>query len=223
MSKQFLKRDRPDTTTRHSDLDELTRRAFVTFSQTRRGFLETMQGFFIGMLGVSLIPRLPLLREEAKRNASAGPIAVVALTAQFAGGEPFTLAVPKITHEYRVLGVLWLPGKHQQMGVRITPQRDTGSGTIHVEFDGLRSDLNSLTSCQQMAALSGVPLGSYDLAKGSPMHISAPAEFPMPNLTVSLIPVDDYHCCCGCKTLRCCPNPGKCIDCGQCGSCCKQQ
>ncbi len=219
MGKEILERNRADATTPHSEFDEVIRRALVTYSQTRRGFLETMERFFLGMLGVAVIPGLPRLRTQAKGNGSAGPIAVVALTAQFAGGEPFTLAVPKATHEHRVLGVVWVPGEQQRMGVRITPQPDTGAGTIHVEFVGVRGDLKTLTSCQELAKLGGIPLGSYDLTKGSPIHIGSSKEFPMPDLSVSLIPVNDFHGCCTCGKLACCPQPGQCLGCGGCGTC----
>lgn len=224
MSREILERDRAATTTPYSQFDEITRRALVTYSQreTRRGFLKAMERFFLGAMGVAVIPG----RAHAEGKASAGRSAAgVALKAQFVGGKPYTLGVPKVTHGHGAMGVLWVPGRYQQMGVRMTAQPDTGLERVHVEFVGLADFSTSPSSWEEFSALSGVPLGSYDLSQGSPIHISSPSGFPMPDLSVLLTPVEAGGCGptgCGCTGGGpCCyPKPNQCMECGDCGTCC---
>lgn len=226
MTTKMSNGDRITPTDQDSKLDSLTSRALMAYARkgTRRGFLETMGRLFFGIASVAAFSGLPLRRAYASAvSADAETVADVALTVQFPGEKPFTLAVPKATHEHRVVGLVWVPGRNRQTAIKITPQADTGSGKIRVDFVGVTGDFRSVTSCNEVAAMTGVSLGSFDISQGPSLHVSSAPGFTIPPLSVTLIPAKDYHCCCQCGTLNCCPGGGHCIGCSGCGTCCKTQ
>jgi hypothetical protein len=216
-------RERVDTASEGSPLDEMTKDALSAFSQrkSRRGFLKSMEGFLLGMMGVAAFPGLRHARAQASDSSG---VADVALKVQFPEGEAFTLAVPRVEHGHRTTGVVWVPGTEQRMGVKMIPQPDTGSGVIRVEFVGVMTPSDDMpATADGIKGLSGVGLGSYELSQGSPIELSGRGGFSMPALSVSLVPVDDWHCCCTCGSVTCCPNGGFCLGCSGCGTCCKEE
>jgi hypothetical protein len=226
MTTKMSSGDRITLTDQDSKFDTITSRALMAYAQkgTRRGFLETMGRLLFGIAGAAAFSGLPLRRAYAKDTSpDAETVADVALTVQFPGEKTFTLAVPKVTHEHRVVGLVWVPGSNRRAAVKIAPQGDAGTGVIKVDFIGVDGDFATITSCSEVAAMTGVPLGSYNVSQGSPLHLRSVSRFTMPELSVLLIPAKEYHCCCSCGTLQCCPGGGHCIGCSGCGSCCKTQ
>jgi hypothetical protein len=67
------------------------------------------------------------------------------------------------------------------------------------------------------------PIGRYDLTMGRDVPIEELDRLGIEDWSMRLEtggPMEMIDGCCGCGRLNCCPNAGKCMGCGGCGTCC---
>ncbi len=69
--------------------------------------------------------------------------------------------------------------------------------------------------------ISGVPEFSVKALKNTTKQVSWKTAAHVPGQTPDGQPPPPPPNCCTCGGLNCCPNPGRCIGCGNCGQCCR--
>ncbi len=152
-----------------------------------------------------------------------GEKAAAVLRITLAGREPFYLPVAA-SDSAQIFAVIRVPSG-QISAVKIAPRKY--GDRIKIEVSALSGKLEQITSCDQLRNLSEQPVASYDAREGDVIRISELIGFgvrpsEIPEITVG--DGDDLICppgCCCCADLRCCPNPGFCVECGPCALCCR--
>jgi hypothetical protein len=175
--------------------------------------------FFFGLLGLTTIVALAfpaVARRETKDLSKKVFVMEVSVT-----GRP-TFILPVRVDEKK-LAVLPMNGTTAS-GVKIVP-RATGES---LQFDLLAvvEKLPETLSCDNMKKLKAEQVTSYSTRDGQVIRVSDFEKFGVASfiIRVRLVPDEgivcpDGACCCGVNT--CYPNPGHCIECGSCGTCCR--
>ena len=135
--------------------------------------------------------------------------------------------------------VFVLPVKTDEKKVAVVPMPGTTASAIKIvptaKGDSLQFDLLAVVeklpeklTCEQIKILKTEPVTSYVANEAKSIRVSDFGKFGISTFTVNvkLMPewdlvCPDGACCCGGNT--CYPNPGHCIECGSCGTCCRQQ
>jgi hypothetical protein len=136
------------------------------------------------------------------------------------GRQPFTMSV-KAKDER--LALLPLTGA-EASAIKVVPA--VGDGTMKLQLLAVVDKLPELPSCDDIKKLKTERVASYVVREGDVIRVTdferygvAPFTIKVMNLAAVQTVCPDGACCCGGNT--CYPNPGKCIECGGCGTCCK--
>lgn len=138
-----------------------------------------------------------------------------------------------------------LPGTENGVsGVLIIPQLK--GRRVDIEVSVLFGDLERITSCQQLSKMVKEPVGTYSIhldPTGGEITIFDLMNFAVAPVDVRVVqikhdgatdeeraliggggitPQCSVNCCC-CGSIECCPNPGRCIECADCGLCCSRE
>jgi hypothetical protein len=121
----------------------------------------------------------------------------------------------------------------QVTAVRLMPR--VVEGRVTVKVYALYGDVSKVASCDEWKHLKGNYVGEYTAGSGEEFQVKElaglGASFGEQPLTVHIVPmkvkprgqdpiVVTACQCATCGGLSCCPNNGKCIGCGDCGSAC---
>lgn len=123
-------------------------------------------------------------------------------------------------------------------GLKIAPTME--GGKVRVEVFAVYGDIHAVKSCKELAAFKNKLLGSQILNKGESLNLSELANLKRTEneepLFVKIVGMKkDYNDnpfektsgiaqvsgCGSCGNLLCCPAPGKCLGCGDCGLVCR--
>lgn len=172
---------------------------------------------------------------SAKRPVKDDTKTVLAIEIPMKNG-PFT--VPAAIPGTEVLAHIRVPSvdsakamPEQVTAVRLMPRLIDGKVTVKVY--ALYGDVSKIASCDDWKHLNGNYVGEYTAGSGEEFQVkelaSLGASFGEKPLTVHIVPmklapkpqVVVTACqCATCGGLSCCPDNGKCIGCGDCGSAC---
>lgn len=150
--------------------------------------------------------------------------------------------IPAATGDERITGLVRV-GKTENAspeeitGLKIAPTIENGK--VRVEVFAVYGDIRTVKTCKELATFKSKSLGSQTLSKGETLNLSAlanlkGAENESPLLVKIVGMKKDFNDdplknvshtvqvsgCTSCGTLACCPNPGKCFQCGDCGLVC---
>jgi len=122
-------------------------------------------------------------------------------------------------------------------GLKIAPKAENGK--VRVEVFAVYGDISGVKSCKELEAFKSKSLGSQVLGKDESLNLSELANLKLSeneeSLQVKIVGMKkDFNDnpfqkisgtaqlpdCGSCGTLFCCPSPGKCISCGDCGLVC---
>lgn len=118
------------------------------------------------------------------------------------------------------------------VGLRINPSVD--GQLVRVVVTALVADGRKIkgATCTDLDKWPARPVGSYTLSPGDNLVLSGLARYGLRNVALSVAAMParlvaaaaspNTSLCCDCG-VTCCPNPGKCIGCGDCGQCCLKQ
>lgn len=130
-----------------------------------------------------------------------------------------------------------LPIRADKKKVAVIPMAGTSASAVKIvttaKGDSLQFDLLAVTeklpetlSCDSIKTLKTEHVTSYVSQGNKSLQISDFEKFGMGSFTVkvSLVPAASLvcpagYCCCG--STMCDPNPGQCVECGNCGKCCE--
>lgn len=172
---------------------------------------------------------------SAKRPVKGDTKTVLAIEIPMKNG-PFTVpaAIPgtEVFAHIRVPSVDSSKAMPEQVtAVRLMPRLVDGKVTVKVY--ALYGDVSKIASCDEWKHLNGNYVGEYTAGSGEEFQVkelaSFGASFGENPLTVHIVPmklapkpqVVVTACqCATCGGLSCCPDNGKCIGCGDCGSAC---
>jgi hypothetical protein len=149
--------------------------------------------------------------------------------------QTFRLRVGKKKSE-RLQGIIPILGASEESYLRIKPRRS--DDLIIVETFLVVGHLESPELCRQIDELPNYSLGIAVLRQGESRTLSLQGKSATISLGDSsqlqtqgddLVLTDPQDPsgrpleppCCTCGALKCCPNPGKCLGCGNCGLCCR--
>jgi hypothetical protein len=171
---------------------------------------------------------------RAAETPEAAEVSTLAIEIPMKNG-PFTVpaAWPRTTVSAHVPVPSALPG--QVSAVRLMPR--LVDDKVQVKVYALYGDVSKVTSCEEWNQLKSSYLGEYTAANGEEFALkelsSLGVSFSEKPLTVRVVPMKVKPrvvqtdpiivtaCqCAGCGGLSCCPDNGKCIRCGDCGSAC---
>lgn len=124
-------------------------------------------------------------------------------------------------------------------GLQIAPKVENGK--VRVEVFAVYGDIHAVKSCEELENFKSNLLGSQVLSKGESLDLSKLANLKQSengeSLQVKIVGMKkDFNdnpfekisgtaqvSGCGyCGSLACCPNPGKCLQCGDCGLVCRK-
>ena len=136
------------------------------------------------------------------------------------GRQPFTLSVKAKNERSAILPV----NGANAYAVRVLPL--VVGNSLKFKLLAVTEKLPELLSCDNMKGLKAELVASYVAHEGDVIRVSDFEKFGVSQFTVKVISLSavqttcpDGACCCGGNT--CYPNPGRCIECGGCGLCCK--
>jgi len=130
-----------------------------------------------------------------------------------------------------------MPIKADKKKIAVIPMAGTTASAVKIvtttKGDSLQVDLLAVVenlpetlSCDSMKTLKTEKVTSYVLQGNKSIQISDFEKFGIGSFAVkvSLVPASTLtcpagYCCCG--TTMCDPNPGQCVECGNCGKCCE--
>lgn len=163
------------------------------------------------------------------------------LAIEFAMEKPFYVPVSSASEKakYVVIRVpadkQAIPGKDTVSAIKLEPKME--GDRVRVTVYALSGDANHIITCRDWEALQSNLVGSYLARLDETVQLlklkdygvgvgDAPLTFRVvPRRVLSPIPQEALGTGCGCAScdgLICCPNPGYCLTCGQCGAvCCK--
>ncbi len=183
--------------------------------------MQRSRGILLALsLGVLLFdPRLFTVTSQQPRGERAH--AVLAITLPGRPSFHFPVAASNSVQGFAVIPVL----STQISAVKIAPRMDAEA--IQIDVSALSGTLAQITSCDQLKGLKEQSVASYHAKIGDVIRLSelvgfGVREFEIPEIKVTT--GDDLICpvgCCCCGDLRCCPNPGYCVECGPCALCCR--
>lgn len=123
------------------------------------------------------------------------------------------------------VAVVPMPGTTAS-AVKILPT--VKGNSVHFELLAVVEKLPQKLSCDEIKILKTEPVTSFSARAGSVTRVSDFGKFGIGSFLVMVKPLGDFEticpdgaCCCGGNT--CYPNPGHCIECGSCGTCCRSQ
>ena len=101
--------------------------------------------------------------------------------------------------------------------------------SLHFELSAVVDKLPETLSCDNIKTLKTEMVTSFSAGEGSVVRVLDFEKFGIGSFTVKITPLllqqervcPNGACCCGVNT--CYPNPGACIECGSCGTCCRVQ
>jgi hypothetical protein len=136
------------------------------------------------------------------------------------GRQPFTMSVRAKDERLALLPV----NATGAAAVKVVPA--VTGGTMKLHLLAVVDKLPELSSCDDIKKLKTERVASYVVGEGDVLRVSDFEKFGVAPFTIKVTSMaavqtvcPDGACCCGGNT--CYPNPGKCIECGGCGSCCK--
>jgi hypothetical protein len=178
-------------------------------------------------------------RATATPDAGAGEYTTLGIEIPLANG-PFTLPAARegrrVSAHIRVPTVDSANARPDQVtAVRLMP-RIVGDA-VEVKVYALYGDVSKITSCDGWKSLKSSYVGEYKAASGGEFEVKElrglGVSFGEKPLTVHVThmkvapqpqpqtPIVVTACECGsCGALKCCPDNGKCLGCGNCGSVC---
>ncbi|HXG94796.1 MAG TPA: hypothetical protein VNN73_20830 [Blastocatellia bacterium] len=143
----------------------------------------------------------------------------------------------------RVQGIVPIRSAATETYLRIKPKKV--EDTILIETSVAIGHISSIEWCKQIDELPNYPLSIDVLKQGESKRFGPTDSSGLQPFKVTIrfgdesvistlddsIPIEEQDPsgrptgpppgCCSCGTLTCCPNPGKCIGCGNCGQCCR--
>lgn len=201
----------------------------------------TRQRYFMVLSALALVTLLVAVA-SAKRaaetpDAKAGEYTTLGIEIPMANG-PFTLPAARegkrVSAHIRVPNVDSAHARPDQVtAVKLMP-RIVGDA-VEVKVYALYGDVSNITSCDGWKALKSTYVGEYKASSGGEFEVKElgdlGASFGEKPLTVHVThmkvtpqpqtPIVVTACeCGGCGGLKCCPDNGKCLSCGSCGSVC---
>jgi hypothetical protein len=197
----------------------------------------TRLGKFFTLLSVCALATI-LVGVVSARRATETPAMMTTLAIEIPmKNGPFTVpaAGPRTEVSAHVRVPSALPG--QVSAVRLMPR--LVNDQVQVKVYALYGDVSNLTSCKEWEQLKSSYVGEYTAGSGGQFVVKElndmGVSFGENPLTVRIVsmkvaprspqvePIEVVACqCAGCGGLSCCPNDGKCMTCGDCGSaCCK--
>jgi hypothetical protein len=136
------------------------------------------------------------------------------------GRPPFTLSVRAKDER---LGVVPVSGENAY-AIKVIPA--VAGDSLRFRLLAVLDKLPETLSCDNIKKLKTEPGAIYVAHEGDVIRVSEFEKFGVAPFTVKVMSLaavqtvcPDGACCCGGNT--CYPNPGHCIECGGCGSCCK--
>jgi hypothetical protein len=130
-----------------------------------------------------------------------------------------------------------MPIKADEKRVAVIPMAGTTASAVKIvptaKGDSLQFDLLAVVenlpetlSCDRIKTLKTEKVTSYVAEGNKSVQVSDFGKFGIGSFVVkvSLVPAATLlcpagYCCCG--TTMCDPNPGQCVECGNCGKCCE--
>ena len=171
---------------------------------------------------------------SARRLAKDDTTTVLAIEIPMKNG-PFTVVAARpgmeVFAHIRVPSVDSTKAAPEQVtAVRLMPR--IVNDKVQVKVYALYGDVSKVASCEEWKHLKGNYVGEYTAGNGEDFQVKElsnfGASFGGQPLTVHIVPVklslrqvEVTACqCATCGGLSCCPDNGKCIGCGDCGSAC---
>ena len=121
------------------------------------------------------------------------------------------------------IAVVPMPGTTAS-AVKIVPT--IKGNTVHFELLAVVDKIPEKLSCDTIKTLKTQQVTSYSASEGKVIRVSDFEKFGIAPFTIRVMPAmlppvcPNGACCCGVNT--CYPNPGACMECGSCGTCCRQ-
>ncbi len=135
---------------------------------------------------------------------------------QIPGQKGFQVAVNRAGSPSRAYGII--PLKNAGVPAIEVSAEQTGRN-ITVALSAIRGEFDAKKDCQSLRALPREKLDVLVIRGHSPVKTAALSRYGV--ASVSFLIMQGVEDCCGCSgTLYCCPSPGHCLECGNCGKCC---
>lgn len=135
------------------------------------------------------------------------------------GRQPLTMAV-RANNERLALLPVTAEGVH---AIKVVPAVKDGSLKFHLL--AVTDKLPEQASCEQVRGLKTQRVASYVAREGDVIRVTEFEKFGVAPFTIKVMSLaavqttcPDGACCCGGTT--CYPNPGRCVQCGGCATCC---
>jgi len=173
----------------------------------------------LGVLGVMTILALSYtaIAERGKAEQGKGGFGV---EISVPGRPPFTLSVKAKDERLAVVPV----NGTTAYAIKVVPI--VAGDSLRFRLLAVLDKLPETLSCDNIKKLKTEPGAIYVAHEGDVIRVSEFEKFGVAPFTVKVMSLaavqtvcPDGACCCGGTT--CYPNPGHCIECGSCGTCCK--
>lgn len=179
--------------------------------------MNRLTKLFLGILIASAILAIayPAIAERSKSGAVKENFG---LQISMDGRQPFTVSVKAGKERLAFLPVK--EAKTTAVKVVSWVQGDA----LHFKLLAVLDKLPATPTCDSMKELKTELIASYVAREGEVIRVSGfekfgVAPFKVRALSATAAQFCGEGCCC-CGSLSCCPNPGWCLQCGQCGLCC---
>lgn len=136
------------------------------------------------------------------------------------GRQPFTMAISAKNERIAVLPLK----QAKASAIKVVPWVDNGS--LKFNLLAVLDKLPEVPTCDDIKGLKAELVASFAVGEGDMVRVSDFQKFGVAPFTVKAISLlaaqtvcPEGACCCG--TVTCYPNPGHCIQCGSCGTCCR--
>ncbi len=172
-----------------------------------------------------LVPMLVVIRASAKNEKVASGRPRINITSDYTKDKP---SVPvRSLSDHPVTYIIRIPDNengvnpNKASAIKVAPCL-TEKGAVKIDVSLLFGDVTGITSFEQYKQLKQQPVASYYLRKGEKVTASALKKFGLLAIEFDIVlaPGEDKCSGCTCGKLCCTPNPGKCLGCGDCGTCC---
>lgn len=169
---------------------------------------------FLSLLLVAAYPTL------AGRNTRNDSEKAFLMEVSVAGRPTFRMALKA---DQKRVAVIPMAG-NTASAVKIVPTAKAGS--LQLDLLAVVENLPETLSCDRIKTLKTEKVTSYVAEGNKSIQVSDFGKFGIGSfeVKVSLVPAATLvcpagYCCCG--TTMCDPNPGQCVECGNCGKCCE--
>ena len=136
------------------------------------------------------------------------------------GRQPLTMAVRAKNERLALLPV----NGERVHTVKVVPAVEGDS--LKLTLLAVTDKLPELPTCEQVRGLKGEAVASYVAREGDVIRVSDFEKFGVAPFTVKVLSLaavqttcPDGACCCG--GVTCYPEPGRCVQCGGCATCCR--